>query len=202
MVVSPETMGMLISVRGKAQTGLLWLENVHCPLVKTQLCCKRNSQGIHFSWKVNIFCHSIIIAQVSCCFRRTSQCAHRTTQPDLIYVHRAGEKNSFFSPLVLQSSWILVSSWACWTVLSLYCCDSFTYISASWQASNTWCCGLKFTLCSSFSTIPSTPSSPCNFRSAHEIGNCRLQIFMHVTRHAAGLMLIGKSGRTIGTSSV
>lgn len=92
-------MGALIAV--KAQTSSLWLENVHCPLVKTVSSAAAIEISTDtFSWKVNMFCHSLNIAQVSLCFRLTSRSVLIAQQNKIfpIYVHRVGKNKRLFFP--------------------------------------------------------------------------------------------------------
>lgn len=144
---------------------------------------------IYFSWKVNTFCHSIIIAQVSCCFRLTSQCAHRTTQPDLSYLCTQGrEKNTAFFFFPLGSAVILDFS----HFMSMLNCAVIVLL---WQLHLyfSFMTGLKHMMLwpqiyTAFKLQHHTiPSSPCNFRSILEKGSCRLQIFIHFTGHATRL---------------
>lgn len=140
---------------------------------------------IHFSWKVNIFCPSIIIAQVSCCFRLTSQYAHRTTQSDLSYLCTQGmKKTSFF--FSLGSAVILDFS----HFMSMPNCHCIAVtVSLVFQLPGRFKhTMLRPQICITFKLQHYTiPFSPCNSRLALGIGGCRLQVFMHVTGHATGL---------------
>lgn len=124
MVVSPETMGMLISVRGKSTNWFAVTRKCTLPSCENTALLQEKQPRIHFSWKVNIFCHSIIIAQVSCCFRLTSPCAHRATQPDLSYLCTQGRgKNSFFFPLgsaVILDFSLFMSMLSCAVIVLLW----------------------------------------------------------------------------------
>lgn len=168
----------------------------------TSLLQQEKQPRIHFSWKVNTFFHSIIIAHVSCCFRLTSQCSHRTTQPDLSYLCTQGRKKTAFFPLgsavVLDFSHFM-SMLNCAVSALLWQLHLYFSFMTGLKHMMLWP-QIGITIELQHHTIS---FSACNFRSALGIGSCKLQIFMHVTGHATGLVLfIGKSGRAIGASSV